>query len=58
MAIDNQDEALWIETPRQEWASNIADGIMEALEDGNWLGVQLGEKLLQEAFDAGVIRKH
>lgn len=55
---DSQDEAPWIDMPIEEWAANMADGIMEALEVGNWRGAQLCEKLLQQAFDDGTIRKH
>ncbi len=55
---DNQDGAPWIDMPVEDWATLIVDGIMEALADGNWLSVQLGQKMLQDAFDDGRIRKH
>ena len=55
---DNQEGSPWIDMPVEEWATLIVDGIMEALEVGNWRGVQLGERMLQRAFDDGSIRKH
>lgn len=58
METDKQDEAPWIDTPVEEWATWIADGIMEADADGDWRAVQLGQKMLQRAFDDGTIRKH
>ena len=58
MATDKQDEALWIDTPVEEWGANMADIIVEAREAEQWRTAQLAEKMLQQAFDAGTIRKH